>query len=161
MGLEWSLELTPSNLFLVWRYWDDRSHIRPWCLIIPTWIGLPDLLHEIGWSLEWEIWFYDVSWISFSNVSFSFLVLLLLIAAGAGWEGITWRSGTDCPALLAWASLQKDRFLSLMFQFVWPISSKIYIVICIIWHVISAQIWEKNFHKDSLKFESLVLFTCE
>ena len=43
----------------------------PWrAPIIPTWIDLPDLLHEIYWFLEWEIKFYDVSWIFFSYVYF-------------------------------------------------------------------------------------------
>ena len=55
----------------------------------------------------------------------------------------------------------KDKYLSLMYSFVWAIFWKIYIIICIICHLISTQIWETNFYKGSLKFESSVPFTCE
>ena len=46
-------------------------------------------------------------WVSFL---FFLCALLLLIVAGTGWEGATWRSGTDSLALLGWASLRRRRF---------------------------------------------------
>ena len=78
---------------------------------------------------------------------FPFLALLLLIATGIGWRGITQRSETNSLSLLVWVSFRRHIFLSLISSFVLVISWKISIVICNICHLILVQIQESFFKK--------------
>ena len=156
IGLKWFSELTPLYFFLVWRCWDDRSHIGSWYPIIPTWIDLPDLLHEIYSFLEWEIKFYDVSWIFFSYVSF-FISWFVARHGCRSWmrrnHAKKWNWFT-CPTCVSF-SLKTNFFLLSICL------SELFSVICIIFRRNAAQNLAENVYKGSLKLKSPVLFTCE
>ena len=156
MGLEWTLELTTLDLFscikmLRWPFAystmrSDNPHLN-WC----SWFTIRNLLVSRVGDLILRC-FLDFLFLCFFDL-FLPRCSSSLIATRAGWGGITRRSETDSPSLVAWASLRRHRFLSLMSSFIWAIFWQIYTIICIICHLISAQIF------SSLKFRSSVLFS--
>lgn len=93
-----------------------------------------------GFSSATSLGFYFVMFI------YPFPASLLLIATGTGWGGITKKSGTDPPFLVVWASLQRHRFISLVFVRLSYFPKDLYFHLHYV-HLILAQIWEKNFLK--------------
>ena len=143
MGLEWYLEWTPSDFFLIWRCWDDRSYFRPWC---PVRVG--DLILR-----------------PFLDFLFLSLFFLFLIRCSSSLPEMGKDESCEEMELILLLCLRerlskRHRFL-FMSSFAWAIFWKFYIVISIICHLISVQIWKKNFYKGSLKFENSFLFMCE
>ena len=153
MGLEWTLELTTLDLFscikmLRWPFAystmrSDNPHLN-WC----SWFTIRNLLVSRVGDLILRC-FLDFLFLCFFD-------LFLLRCSSSLLELDEEESREEAKLILLpllRERLSKDRFLSLMSSFIWAIFWQIYTIICIICHLISAQIF------SSLKFRSSVLFS--
>ena len=164
MGLEWSLELTPSKSFF--------------CMKMLRWSFAYSVMVSDNSHLNWSSWFTTrnrlVSGVEdlvlrrsldFLKLCSFFLFLLRCSSLLLKPDEEESREEVELIPLLYFFScviFSPNIYISFSNAFApWAIFWKIYIVICIICDLISIQIWEKIFYKDSPKFDSSFLFTCE
>ena len=144
------------------------------CMKMLRWLFAYSAMAFNNSHLNWSSWFTTqnrlvsgvkdlvLGFLNFLFLCFFFLFLIRCFSSLLELDEAKSREKLELILLLFLSELlSKDRFLSLMSSSIWAIFWKIHIVICIICHLISPQIWEKNIYKGSFKFQSSVLFTCE